>query len=77
MSDEKTIDPDLFSIGHVGGDEKFPDSLLINFPIAKFATPGGMDEAVGKCRRIESIVVMLIKERFKKNQQTGGSPMSA
>ena len=75
MSDEKeqeALNPNEFSIGHVG-DDKNPTSLLINFPIERYAKEGpeGLDNAYGKVRRIEAIVVMLIKDRFMKNKNGG------
>lgn len=73
MSDDKeNINPDEFGIAHVGNKNN-PDALLVNIPITEPASRGqrGMDESYGRMRRLEAIVVMLIKSRMAEEKRSG------
>ena len=72
MSDNKETDtdPTTFGIAPYGDDPNDPDFVLIKVPVKHYAKmgPEGVDMAYGKCRRIESIVVNLVRSHWEKSR---------
>lgn len=79
---QKEMDASRFEIG-LTGPQNDPDSLVINMPLKhpNMSDDMMMDMCVGRCRRIEAQVVMLIKNRVMRKRAAGvvgadGKPLS-
>jgi len=72
MAEQRDADPHAFEIG-LTGSQNDPDSMIINMPLKhpNMSDDMIMDMCVGRCRRIEAQVVMLIKNRVMRKRQAG------